>query len=169
MAGKDQYKATDFIEAIPGTGGIITAIASRVGCSWIVAKKYLTDYPTVNAAWLAEKESILDVAESVLHTNIQAAKRAQERALKMAQDADKAQDYETAAGHYGKAVVDSGDVKWLLTRQGKGRGYVERQEVTGADGSPVEFSITDWQKKYQERIAETAETAVLFDDDNLDT
>jgi hypothetical protein len=45
----------------------------------------------------------------------------------------------------------------------------QRSELTGADGGPVEFSITEWQKKYQERIAETAETATLFDDDNLDT
>lgn len=31
-------------------------------------------------------------------------------------------------------------VKWLLATKGKGRGYVERQEVTGKDGEA--FSIT---------------------------
>lgn len=129
MANKDQYKAADFIAALPGTGGVITAIASRVGCDWITAKKYLTQYPTIKAAWEAEKESILDIAESVLHTNIQAAKRIQERSLRLAQEADKNQDFETATGQYGRAVVDTGDVKWLLTRQGKSRGYAERLEI----------------------------------------
>ena len=31
-------------------------------------------------------------------------------------------------------------VKWLLATKGKGRGYVERSELTGKDGEP--FSIT---------------------------
>lgn len=136
MAGKDQYKAADFIAALPGTGGVITAVASRVGCDWITAKKYLTQYPTVTAVWEAEKESILDVAESVLHTNIQAAKQVQQRAIRMAQEADKkaqesgdAKYYKEAAAEYTSAIVDSGDLKWLLTRQGKSRGYAERLEI----------------------------------------
>ena len=29
---------------------------------------------------------------------------------------------------------DSNDAKWVLSRLGKNRGYVERSEVTGADG-----------------------------------
>ena len=33
------YKTQQFLDAIPGTGGIITAIAKRLGCSWHTAKK----------------------------------------------------------------------------------------------------------------------------------
>lgn len=44
--GKNLYTAAQFIEAIPGTGGIISAIAKRVGCDWITAKKYITELIT---------------------------------------------------------------------------------------------------------------------------
>ena len=37
---------------------------------------------------------------------------------------------------------DSADAKWWLTKKGKDRGFVDRQEVTGADGGKVDFNIT---------------------------
>ena len=63
---KPQYKAQDFIDAMPGSGGVITTIARRVGCAWDTAKKYITDYATVKRAYDNECESILDLAESKL-------------------------------------------------------------------------------------------------------
>jgi hypothetical protein len=64
MAGANQYKAQQFIDAIPGTGGIITAIARKVGCAWHTAKKYIDTYATVQAAYQDECESVLDLAEA---------------------------------------------------------------------------------------------------------
>jgi hypothetical protein len=64
MAGANQYKAQQFIDAIPGTGGIITAIARKVGCAWHTVKKYIDTYATVQAAYQDECESILDLAEA---------------------------------------------------------------------------------------------------------
>jgi hypothetical protein len=66
MAGADQYKAEDFIRAIPGTGGIISAIARKVKCEWHTAKKYCTEYPTVKKVYDAENEGVLDLAEAKL-------------------------------------------------------------------------------------------------------
>lgn len=101
------YKAADFIKAIEGSGGIISTIANRVGCSWNTAQKYVKEYPTVADAYNEEIERVIDLAEGVLIKNIQnAAKQAQ-------------------AGH----DVDTADVKWFLSRKAKSRGYVERQEV----------------------------------------
>ncbi len=57
------YKASDFIDAIPGSGGIITTIARRVGCDWATAKKYITEYATVRQAYENEKQAELDFAE----------------------------------------------------------------------------------------------------------
>lgn len=37
---------------------------------------------------------------------------------------------------------DTADAKWYLSRKGRHRGYVERQEVTGGDGQPVQHAIT---------------------------
>lgn len=71
MAANNHFKAQDFIDAIPGTGGIISTIAKKVGCSWNTAKKYINTYPTVKAAYDAECEAVLDAAESVILADIQ--------------------------------------------------------------------------------------------------
>lgn len=66
MANRPQYKADDFISAIPGTGGIIATIAKRVGCDWHTAKKYIEDYKTVQQAYEDECEEINDLAVSTV-------------------------------------------------------------------------------------------------------
>ena len=97
MANKNQFTADDFIKAIPGTGGIVTAIARRLGCDWDTAKKYITRYPTIARAYAAEKETVKDIVESSLIT--------------------KAKEGESWA------------VKYYLSTQAKGRGYIEKQEI----------------------------------------
>jgi len=62
----NHYKAGQFIAAIPGTGGIITKIAERVGCAWHTAKKYITEYSTVAEVYQDECERVLDVGETRL-------------------------------------------------------------------------------------------------------
>lgn len=57
------YTAKDFLRAVPGSGGIISEIADRVGCSWITAKRNIEKYTSVKAAVDAERESMLDLAE----------------------------------------------------------------------------------------------------------
>lgn len=68
--GKELYTAKQFIEAIPGTGGIISKIAERVDCTWHTAKKYIDNYATVQQAYDDECERILDLAESALIKSI---------------------------------------------------------------------------------------------------
>lgn len=113
MANKDQYTAKQFIDAIKGSGAIKTAIASRVGCTVKTFEKYLRDYPTVNTAYEAEKEASLDVAESVVKTNIKFARK-QQKLL------EQQQEYMT---------VDSSDAKWFLSKKGKNRGFGDKTEV----------------------------------------
>ena len=62
MAG-NRYTAEQFIKAIPGTGGIISALADKVGCTWHTARKYIEDYVTVAEAWEAERNKITDKAK----------------------------------------------------------------------------------------------------------
>lgn len=66
MANRNQYKAIEFIEAIPGTGGIIATIADRVGCDWHTAKKYIEEYTTVQQAYQDECERVSDLATSTV-------------------------------------------------------------------------------------------------------
>ena len=60
----DHYSAKKFIQAIPGSGGVISTIAKRVGCDWHTAKKYVTEYATVKNAYDNECETVDDKAES---------------------------------------------------------------------------------------------------------
>jgi hypothetical protein len=62
----DRYTAEQFIKAIEGSGGLITTIAARVGCTWNTAKRYIEHYVTVQAAYLDECERINDMAQSKL-------------------------------------------------------------------------------------------------------
>jgi len=62
--GKPLFTAQQFIAAIPGTGGIVTAIAHKVGCSFNTAKRYIINHPTVAQAYRDECESVLDLAEA---------------------------------------------------------------------------------------------------------
>ena len=66
----NHYTAKQFIDAIPGTGGIISTIAKRVGCQWHTAKKYIENYPTIQQAYENEKHSIDDKAVSVIYQAI---------------------------------------------------------------------------------------------------
>lgn len=121
MAKTNQYRAAQFIKAIPGSGGIITVIADRVGCHRQTAKKYIEGMATVKRAYEAEKEGIADVAESVLIQNIRLALKEQQAT---------------------KKPVDSFDARWYLQRKAKDRGYTERTELTGAEGEEITVKLT---------------------------
>jgi hypothetical protein len=66
--GKNLFRMAKFIEAIPGSGGIITTIAERVGCTWHTAAKYIATYPTIRLAYEDECEKVSDYAQSRLMT-----------------------------------------------------------------------------------------------------
>jgi hypothetical protein len=107
--GANHHTAQEFIDAIPGTGGIITDIATRVGCCWNTAKKYITDFATVRAAWLAETEAVLDSAESVIVNDIRGAK-----------------DVQTSKWFL---TMKGGD---------RGYAPTHRQQISGPEGGPIE-------------------------------
>lgn len=142
MGNKDQYTASRFIEAIPGSGGIITTIAQRVGCQWQTAKKYITEYATVRQAYEAECETTDDIAESVLVNNIKLALRQQKEGN----------------------TADSSDARWWLERRRRDK-YSTKQEVAqtttvrGDPAKPVKVEqvfnpdSVDWSKLDDAEIA----------------
>lgn len=69
--GSNNYTAKQFIDAIPGTGGIVSSLAEKVDCDWHTAKKFITDFPTVNKAWQNERNKITDKAEHNIIKSIQ--------------------------------------------------------------------------------------------------
>jgi hypothetical protein len=127
----DRYTAQQFIDAIPGSGGIISVIARKVGCDWRTADKYCRNYATVKTAWEAEKASTLDLAEAIILDNLRLAKQAQQTKV----------DPVTGKTIPGE-IVETGDARWVLATIGKERGYTERHEVTGAEGGPLVLRYT---------------------------
>ena len=70
MAKTGKFTAQQVIDVIPGTGGIISTIASALGCTWITAKKYIENKPSVKQAYEDELEATIDLAEGVILRSI---------------------------------------------------------------------------------------------------
>jgi len=102
----------DVVKAIAGSGGIKTAIASRLGVNRSTVDNYLNRWETARAAYEQEVENNKDIAESVILANIRTA-------AKLAQQG---------------VIAESGDAWKYLKFKARERGYVERMEHTGADG-----------------------------------
>ena len=58
-----RYTAQQFIDALPGTGGIVSALAEKLGCEWHTARKGIDRWPTVQRAWENERAKVTDVAQ----------------------------------------------------------------------------------------------------------
>jgi len=63
---------TKAIEAIKGSGGIISTIAKRLDCNWATAKKLISRWPDAEVAYRDEKEQLTDMAETTLLSAIRA-------------------------------------------------------------------------------------------------
>ena len=109
------FSRQQVLEAIKGSGGIISTVAKRLGCEWHTARTYIRRWASTRIALEAEDEGILDLAESVLLKNIQLASKLQA----------------------GGELVDTKDAKYVLSTKGKGRGYTERMEVEGGETTIV--------------------------------
>lgn len=97
-------------QAIKGSGGLIATVAKKLGCKWETANGYIKKYELQNLIE-DERETMLDLAESKLLSNIQKG--------------------------------DNASIFFYLKTQGKKRGYIERSEVTGKDGSSLLPSIEE--------------------------
>lgn len=54
------------IEAIKDSGGIISTIARKLGCTWGTAREYANKWEETRDALKDEKETVLDIAENTL-------------------------------------------------------------------------------------------------------
>lgn len=59
------------LDAISGSGGIISAIAGRLGCGWHTADTAIGKWEETKAAYRDEEQKILDLAESKIVAAIQ--------------------------------------------------------------------------------------------------
>jgi len=120
---------SEVLTAIKDSDGIKAVIAARLGVTRQTVDSYLVRWKTAQEAYDIEEESTLDLAESLITTNIRNAIKVQERA---------AQENKPEAG-----VVSSGDAWQMLKTKGKKRGYVDRQEITGNEGGEVIIRVVN--------------------------
>ena len=104
---KTKRTAAEVIEAIKGTSGIKTVIAQNLGVTRETFDSYLRRWPTVRRAFEQERQTFVDIAESVVVRNVKLAHKKQSEG----------------------EMVDSADSKWVVSRLGKDRGYSERMEM----------------------------------------
>jgi hypothetical protein len=69
--GRRKYSNKRVLNAIKGSGGIKTTIAKRLKCDWNTVQTYVTTVPELMAAYEAERESVTDMAATVLVRSIQ--------------------------------------------------------------------------------------------------
>ena len=63
---KPRYEKETVLRAIRGSGGIMSAIAQRLGCEWDTARRYVNRWAETRAAFQAERERVLDLAETAV-------------------------------------------------------------------------------------------------------
>ena len=112
------------LEAVKGSGGYITGIANALKCSRMTIYRRMEAETEIQEAVKDEKEFQIDFVEGQLMGLI--------RGDVAFQNPDGTTAYRTPPNP--TAII------FYLKTQGKGRGYVERQELTGADGKDI---ITD--------------------------
>ena len=59
-----RYTAQQFIDAMSGTGGIVTNLAVKLRCAWHTANDGIERWPTVKRAWQNERAKVTDKAQS---------------------------------------------------------------------------------------------------------
>lgn len=65
-----RFTKDDFMKAIPGSNGVISVVAGRVGCSRRTVYNAINGDPEIKQALYDAREELKDMAESVLFTMI---------------------------------------------------------------------------------------------------
>lgn len=71
MAKGREFTQDQVLQAIKGSGGIVSAVGSKLGCAWHTADKYINKWETTRRAMADEGEKVLDLAENKLIEAIQ--------------------------------------------------------------------------------------------------
>lgn len=137
------YKASEFLKVIPGTGGIYSRIADRLGCDWHTVKRGIERYVTVAEAIEAERARVTDKSEGNVVDSIFGYATIPRSVLG---DPEFDKNYVVVEDNPGDPGVkifvgpNLGDSKWYLSRIARDR-FSTRAEVTGKDGEAIEHKL----------------------------
>ena len=65
-SGRRGYTRQQVLAAIKESGGIVSVVARKLQCDWNTARKYIDRWAETRAAFQAERESVLDLAEAAV-------------------------------------------------------------------------------------------------------
>lgn len=119
-AGKEKYTQKRVIKAVEESRGILAVAARMLECTRQTVYNYIDKYPAVKSAYEDINEITQDQVENQLLAHIFGVK--------------------DVAGKYIITPNLTAAIFYAKTKM-KDRGYVERREVTGADGKPVKVEV----------------------------
>lgn len=133
----EKYTAEQVIEAAKGSGGLVSAVARRLGCNRRTVYRYRDRYVSVKRALEDEREQTLDLAEAGLLALIRSPQHP---------------GHTTALIFYLKTI-------------GKGRGYVERVQVEQIVAEELGWMIDRFEQRmspeaFREAMAALAEDPI---------
>lgn len=123
--GRPNRTMGDFATAIRQSHGIMTTVAELIGTYWLTAREVIDRNPCLRQVFDAEKQIMIDIAESVVEGNIRVS-----RALAM-----------SAAQNGANVLVDSSDSRWILSRLARDRGYGEQVSVDVTAEKPIPIAV----------------------------
>jgi len=121
--GVFQVTDAEITVALMQAGGVVSEAARLLSYSSWDLKRRIDKEPSLQEVRDNAREGMVDVAESIMFHNINAIRKAQ------------------LEDESGNLVSDSSDARWILSRLGKERGYIERRENSGPDGTPIPIAV----------------------------
>ncbi len=125
---EDKRKRGEMLQALRETKGIVWLACEKVGITRHQHNDWLRDDPDYREGCEIIKDERTDYVEGQL--------------LKLIEGAE----YEVMTEHGIQVLRDAPcktSIKFYLGTIGKNRGFVERQEITGAEGGPVQIIAPD--------------------------
>lgn len=128
ISSEDGRKRGEMLQALRRHKGIVWKACQEMGITRYQHDDWMRDDPDYKAAYQTIKEDQIDFVEMKLLELVEGA------------------EYEVMTERGPQVLKDGPNaqaVKFYLETQGKKRGYVVRQEITGADGGPVQIIAPD--------------------------
>ena len=66
MGRNKEFTAQEVIKAMKGTGGILSVVSDKLGCSSKTVQNYIKEYPTIKEAWISERLRLRAAAEMTI-------------------------------------------------------------------------------------------------------
>lgn len=126
-------KQKSFISALKQSLGVITEVCETTGVARASHYRWMKENPLYRDAVLEVDEVALDFAESQLFKLMKGVKITE---IRRKPNPEKAGELIEETVEY-TSVPDKSAVIFYCKTKGKKRGYIERQEITGAEGTPL--------------------------------